>query len=801
MESCVSGEEEMKKKVFGGLILLLSISFSATSLLQAADMDIQHQQRVFRARTALQVIKTSVSSCTPGKAVLTQGGAPVLVALKGSYLTAVHSARAVLPGNPDPGIAATLDKTQLPAVLKISLQASKSAPVASNYQLAIYDSGNHKLLDLPTHMLAIQVKAPQLLQKFAESALHRPQTRPLTSILKARLTSVTPQKAVLYRGKSAVSLRATGINLAAVASVQVTRGGSVAAGIGEDLDKSGLPARLGISIRASSRARIADNYQLSLFDSAGRNVMTVPASILAIEVKALQALAATPSRTRQHRFAGLKKPALAVGIMEPDLGIGSLNAPVPLKEGKIQAIEMTWKNFGRIATENKSYLVVIWYRSAGDDSWKLFDSKSFSNPVNPGQKTAFTFSRDADHSLPGGTHSFRGEVDVNKALTDLNRGNNKADKTFSIQHLPITINALDPPYAHPGQWTHLKVHTDKNMTLAHSRHALGFIINGQPAAIKYVNDLNYQNWDICAVVPQNATSGPVALVCDGVKHNAPQDLHVVAPVTVSGFTPKKGSAGDIITIQGTNFVPYRLPEDQISTGVSITNGMGQTGHAIKAEHFVSSREIRFKIPCDARTGILTINTLVEGKKTEARTSIALQVLPKINYFVPYGFNEGREVRIVGCNLATATSVAFNGTPAPVGEVHLNANSVTLIARVPIGATTGKVSVTNKDGMTGFSDRDFRVIHYAIHSLSPASGPEGTLVTLTGQDFDWQGTKAYIDWRDGNTSSRINLPFVGTPTRTSAQVQIPSGLNRPGPAYIYVNYAGESNWAEFTITAP
>jgi uncharacterized repeat protein (TIGR03803 family) len=77
------------------------------------------------------------------------------------------------------------------------------------------------------------------------------------------------------------------------------------------------------------------------------------------------------------------------------------------------------------------------------------------------------------------------------------------------------------------------------------------------------------------------------------------------------------------------------------------------------------------------------------------------------------------VMILGTNLAGTTSVSFNGTPAPFTVV----SSSEITARVPVGATTGKVRVVTPGG-TLLSDVNFGVAP-SISSFSPTSGPVGT----------------------------------------------------------------------------
>lgn len=86
---------------------------------------------------------------------------------------------------------------------------------------------------------------------------------------------------------------------------------------------------------------------------------------------------------------------------------------------------------------------------------------------------------------------------------------------------------------------------------------------------------------------------------------------------------------------------------------------------------------------------------------------------------------GSTITIIGTNLTGATAVTFNGTAATFKVV----SSSQITATVPSAAKTGTVSVTTPGGnlktVLGFK------VTPVITSFTPASGPVGTSVTITG----------------------------------------------------------------------
>jgi uncharacterized repeat protein (TIGR03803 family) len=101
--------------------------------------------------------------------------------------------------------------------------------------------------------------------------------------------------------------------------------------------------------------------------------------------------------------------------------------------------------------------------------------------------------------------------------------------------------------------------------------------------------------------------------------------------------------------------------------------------------------------------------------------------------VPTSAKVGKSIGILGQGFTGTTAVSFNGTSA-----QFNVTSDTfLTATVPDGATTGLVTVATPGGNLT-SKQKFQVTP-VIQSFTPASGPVGTTVTITGVSLT-QATK-------------------------------------------------------------
>jgi len=142
------------------------------------------------------------------------------------------------------------------------------------------------------------------------------------------------------------------------------------------------------------------------------------------------------------------------------------------------------------------------------------------------------------------------------------------------------------------------------------------------------------------------------------------------------------------------------------------------------------------------------------------------------------------VTINGTNFTGASSVQFNGLNA----ASFTVTSATAIqATVPAGATTGPLAVTTPGGTTT-SASSFAVAP-AITSFSPATGPAGTAVTITGSNFT------------GATAVKINGMSASFTvlSATSVRLIVPTGATT-GPLSV-TTPAGTANSAgSFTVTA-
>jgi uncharacterized repeat protein (TIGR03803 family) len=122
---------------------------------------------------------------------------------------------------------------------------------------------------------------------------------------------------------------------------------------------------------------------------------------------------------------------------------------------------------------------------------------------------------------------------------------------------------------------------------------------------------------------------------------------------------------------------------------------------------------------------------------------------------------GQVVKILGTNLTGATAVSFNGTAATF--TVRSASEIT--ATVPAGATSGTVQVKTPSSGTLNSNVAFSVVPQ-VKSFTPARGPEGTSVQITGVSF----TQA-----SGVTINGVAVPDFTVNSDTQVTATIPIGV--------------------------
>jgi hypothetical protein len=203
--------------------------------------------------------------------------------------------------------------------------------------------------------------------------------------------------------------------------------------------------------------------------------------------------------------------------------------------------------------------------------------------------------------------------------------------------------------------------------------------------------------------------------------NTNSTCYPTAPApTVTSFSPSSGVAGDTVTVNGTFLTD--------ATGVSVG------GHAMSDVTVVNDKQITATVPAGAATGTISVATGAGTGTSAGSFTFTGASAPSVTSFAPTSGYPGQTVTIQGSNFTGSTDVSFNVTSAADFSVD---SDTQITATVPVGASTGPISVTAPGG-TSASLEDFLVVPAPaapkITSFSPAAAAAGSTVTIIGSGF-------------------------------------------------------------------
>ncbi|MGI4760329.1 MAG: IPT/TIG domain-containing protein [Janthinobacterium lividum] len=235
------------------------------------------------------------------------------------------------------------------------------------------------------------------------------------------------------------------------------------------------------------------------------------------------------------------------------------------------------------------------------------------------------------------------------------------------------------------------------------------------------------------VVPTGASSGLLTVATPGGTATSASSFTVLLPnpaPTISRLSPASavaGSGATTLTVTGTGYVNSSVVQ---FNGVALPTT------------FVSATQLTATVPATALATAGTYAVIVENPAPGGGTSpgVSFTVVtpaPTLASFTPDSGPVGTLVTVTGTDLTGATALTLNGIPVAIYTV-LNASSLTFT--VPVGATSGLVSVTTPGG-TATSATAFTVIIPnpvpTLASLSPSTVVAGSgafTLALTGTGF-------------------------------------------------------------------
>lgn len=334
-------------------------------------------------------------------------------------------------------------------------------------------------------------------------------------------------------------------------------------------------------------------------------------------------------------------------------------------------------------------------------------------------------------------------------------GNTGASATnFTVTVPPPTITSFDPSEGYEGM---LIVIFGTGFNTVEASHTVKF--NGVLAATPTFTNAT----EVHVFIPIGATTGFVTVEVAAGTATSPQPFVIVPPPTyVYSYDPGEGPVGTVVTITGDNF--STTPSENLvffnGTRAEVTS--------------CTTTTIVCTVPIGATTGPIDVETprgLTNSSISESEFTVTGAPSPTVTGFTPPDGPFGTQVTITGTNFSTTAAsnvVRFNGIQGAV----VSSTNTTIVAAVPVGATTGPISVT-VSGNVAASATNFTVTTPVItintHPASSTTVCAGSTAALSvtasgdaGLIYKWKRSSTsggtYTDISDGGG-------YAGTTTAT------------------------------------
>ncbi|MEI7831891.1 MAG: SUMF1/EgtB/PvdO family nonheme iron enzyme [bacterium] len=252
-------------------------------------------------------------------------------------------------------------------------------------------------------------------------------------------------------------------------------------------------------------------------------------------------------------------------------------------------------------------------------------------------------------------------------------------------------------------------------------------LNGIPMPYTIVN----AGTQISFKLPVDMTSGLITIstqLAGTATSSSPFVVDTSAAPTITSFTPTIAKIGAKIIITGTNFTSAQK--------VVFINGASFTYHNDPQFYYshqasfsvVNDTTISAFVPSDALDGPITVITA--GGTVVSTTSFTRLLPPEIVSLSAGPYYIGNIVTILGRNFQGVTSVTFAGMPGAFTVI----NSMTLTAKIPMGAKDGVVTINQPGGSGSSFVSGIHITPLATISTYTRTARVADTVTITGTGF-------------------------------------------------------------------
>lgn len=238
---------------------------------------------------------------------------------------------------------------------------------------------------------------------------------------------------------------------------------------------------------------------------------------------------------------------------------------------------------------------------------------------------------------------------------------------------------------------------------------------------------------ITATVPANALSGPISVTTTAGTATSAMIFTVNSPIqfpVITSLSPASGQAGTAVAIIGNN----------LAGATSVRFNGANASFTVQ-----SGTLIQAIVPAGATSGPVSVTTPAGTAQSGVPFTIVAQpAVPAISGFTPASGQAGATVVVTGTQLGSATGVRFNGRDAAAFTVQ-SASQISAV--VPLGATSGPISVTTPSG-TVVSVPPFTVLPGALPGTRAlkkrTAGPQPQASTDPIPVFLRAGDAAFFD---------------------------------------------------------
>lgn len=277
-----------------------------------------------------------------------------------------------------------------------------------------------------------------------------------------------------------------------------------------------------------------------------------------------------------------------------------------------------------------------------------------------------------------------------------------------------------------------------------------------------------QRWEpdlISVKVPLRAKTGPV-VVLKGHRTIKIGTFTVQQP-TITSLNPPEAEPGATLEIRGAHFGNTAGSRDP-NTMFGV-NGVLISGVPARIQQWRDHR-IEVKVPPNAATGGVVVrlassDPLPDGSccapvAYSVSNAMPLKVIPSIRADPTKG-PVGTKVVLFGKGFGATRSpgdaILFNGRLATIAQWK----DSLIVVHVPLGATSGPLVI--KRGQAQRTIGDYEVMVPKVTGFSPTSGPVGSLVRITGENFGFYSESgstpfAFSDFNIGDNA----VEFGGVP---------------------------------------